>query len=102
MTKLELTVGDTVQETYRGHYSHREYHGEVNTKAKIGFFSLKTLIKKPRFIWRPRTGTVVEIQPRWWGQDGCDVRIQWKGQDSSDWRLADTKHLRVIKRVGGI
>lgn len=28
MTKLSLSIGDIVQETYRGHYSHKAFHGD--------------------------------------------------------------------------
>ena len=99
MAKLKLEVGDLVKETYRGHYSHRRYHGDKNLEANVlGLFSLRTLLKRPRLFWWPRTGEVIEIQGRWWGQDGYDVKIQWKDDGSSEWRLADGKHLRLVKR----
>lgn len=99
MASLELRVGDVVVETYHGHYSHREYHGDQNLRANVAGLPLNSLIRKPKLLWRPRKGTVLEVQARWWGQGGHDVKVQWKDGGEPEWRLADTEHLSLVKRA---
>lgn len=101
MSKLKLEVGDIVAETYRGYYSHKRYHGKDSLELHLFGIPLGLQIKRPkrpRWLWRPRVGEVVEVQGRWWMQDGCDVKVRWRNGDPDDWRLADTKHLRVVRR----
>ena len=99
MAKLMLEVGDVVAETYDGFYSHREHHGEQNLKAKVFGFPFTALVRRPKILWRGRRGKVLEVQGRWWGQDGYDVRIQWNNGGEPEWRLADDQHLTLIRKA---
>ena len=99
MSKIELRIGDIVAETYEGHYGHREHHGNHSIKGAWAGIPLKFMIRRPRFLWRPRKGEVIEVQSRWWYQDGYDVKIKWRSGGEPEWRLADTEHLSVVKRA---
>ena len=98
MASIALSIGVVVAETYEGHYRHREYHGDQNLKAKLLGVPAGTLIRKPRWLWRARKGKIIEVQARWWGQEGYDVKVQWNDGSDPEWYLADTEHLRLIKK----
>ena len=99
MSKIELQIGDIVAETYDGHYGHREHHGNHSIKGALAGIQLRLMIRRPRFLFSPRKGEVIEVQSRWWGQDGYDVKIKWRNGGEPEWRLADTEHLTLVKRV---
>ena len=101
MSKLELEVGDIVAETYQGYYSHKEFHGQNKLEARVMGVpvELPYHLRRPGFLWRARKGEVIEVQARWWNQDGYDVLVRWKNGGEPEWRLADSEHLRLIKRA---
>ena len=96
--ELKLEIGDRVQETFLGYTHHCEHHGQVQgipIKGTLGGIRFSTGIPIPKKLWRPKKGNVVEIQGRWFFQEGLDVQILWDNGER-EWRLADSDHLVKI------
>lgn len=99
MSKLDLSVGDIVSETYLGYRSHKEYHGKKNLSSRVAGVPVDAFIPVPKFLWRARKGEVIEVQARWWNQEGHDVKVQWKDGGEPEWHLADSQHLVLIRKA---
>lgn len=96
---MNFNVGDRVRETYHGHLAHCEHHGKpkgISVDMNLGPVPASIGLPIPRKLWRAKKGEIIEIRDRWYFQEGKDALVRWdSGQE--EWRLADEKHLEVIK-----